>query len=402
MAMSFTVYADSEKYIFDEAEYITSSSEDVLNEKAADIYEDTGIIVSYLVVKDPGESAYDYAENTYKKNFGKKAGILLIETDDTWNIYKVGKAEKSFTSDDEEKLWDACAGADYYNEGVASYLDAAVDVLNDKGIVAKDQKEDDQTTTEPSEEKQSTADVNHPPRLVDDADLLSVDEESELVAKLNEISKRQVFDIAVVTVDSLGGKTPEAFADDYFDYNGYGLGADDDGIILVISMGEREMTMSTHGFGITAFTDAGQDYMWDMIMPYINNETYATAFNEFADMCDDYVTQAKTGEPYDVNNMPENVGMLGIIMWLIPSFGIGAVVSIFLKKKKRKSLKIVMMRNDASDYWDELNLTEEYDQYLRTDVTTIKVKDDDDDHNGGSSVHISSSGRTHGGSSRSF
>ena len=61
-----------------------------------------------------------------------------------------------------------------------------------------------------------------------------------------------------------------------------------------------------------------------------------------------------------------------------------------------------MMRNDASDYWDELELTENYDQYLRRDITTVKVKSDDDDSSGGSSVHISSSGAVHGGSSRSF
>ena len=43
------------------------------------------------------------------------------------------------------------------------------------------------------------------PRLVDDADLLTSSEESELLSLLNEISERQKMDIVVVTVDSLGG-----------------------------------------------------------------------------------------------------------------------------------------------------------------------------------------------------
>ena len=401
MAMTFNVYADSTKYVFDEAEKITTASEESLNAKAQAIYDKTGIVVSYVVVADAGsDGSFEYAKKAYKENFGKKDGILLIETDTKWSIYKQGKAEDIFSSKDEEKMWDACANADYYNEGVDAYLDVASGILSAEGVVAE--KEAQPETEAVVTEEAAAPDPNHPVRLVDDADLLASEEEQDLLAKLNEISERQAVDVVVVAVDSLGGKTPEAFADDYFDYNGYGIGADRDGIILVISMGERQMAMSTRGFGITAFTDEGQDYIWDMITPYIGNESYAAAFNEFADLCDDFISQAKAGEPYDVGNMPDKVGIIGIIAWLIPSFLIAAVISLFLKKKKRKSLKTVMMRNDATDYWDELELTENYDQYLRRDITTVKIKSDDDDSSGGSSVHISSSGATHGGSSRSF
>ena len=58
------------------------------------------------------------------------------------------------------------------------------------------------------------------PRLVDDADLLTNSEESELLDLLDEISERQKVDVVVVTVDSLEGKSPMAFADDFYDYNG--------------------------------------------------------------------------------------------------------------------------------------------------------------------------------------
>ena len=57
------------------------------------------------------------------------------------------------------------------------------------------------------------------PLLVDNADLLTDEEESELEAQLDEVSERQAFDVAVVTVDSLEGKTAEAYADDFYDYN---------------------------------------------------------------------------------------------------------------------------------------------------------------------------------------
>ena len=46
------------------------------------------------------------------------------------------------------------------------------------------------------------------PRLVDDAGLLSSREERDLLSRLDEISFRLGADIVVVTVDSLGSKTP--------------------------------------------------------------------------------------------------------------------------------------------------------------------------------------------------
>ena len=77
------------------------------------------------------------------------------------------------------------------------------------------------------------------PLLVDEAGLLSEEESSTLINKLEEISQRQKNEVAVVTVNSLEGKTAEAYADDYYDYNGYGYGENDDGLLLLVSMGER-------------------------------------------------------------------------------------------------------------------------------------------------------------------
>ena len=62
------------------------------------------------------------------------------------------------------------------------------------------------------------------PRLVDGADLLTDSEETALRDKLDEISERQQVDLVIVTTDSLEGKSPMEFADDFYDYNGYGFG----------------------------------------------------------------------------------------------------------------------------------------------------------------------------------
>ena len=78
------------------------------------------------------------------------------------------------------------------------------------------------------------------PRLTDQADLLSDDEETELLHKLDEISERQQSDIVVVTRKSLKGKSAMEYADDFYDNNGYGFGDGKDGILFLISMEERD------------------------------------------------------------------------------------------------------------------------------------------------------------------
>lgn len=72
------------------------------------------------------------------------------------------------------------------------------------------------------------------PRFVDNAGLLTDFEQSELLDKLDEISRRQQVDVVVVTTDALNGKTPETYADDFYDNNSYGFGADCDGVRLLL------------------------------------------------------------------------------------------------------------------------------------------------------------------------
>ena len=103
------------------------------------------------------------------------------------------------------------------------------------------------------------------PRLTDEADLLTDEEEELLLKQLDEISERQNCDVVVAAVDGLDGKSAMEYADDFYDYNGYGMGNERDGIILLVSMEERDWWISTCGFGITAFTDDGLDYILSLI-----------------------------------------------------------------------------------------------------------------------------------------
>lgn len=243
-------------------------------------------------------------------------------------------------------------------------------------------------------------------RIADWAELLSESEEAELSDRLDEISERQKFDIVIVTLDSLEGADIVAYADDFFDYNGYGFGEGKDGILFLISMEERDWCISTSGYGITAFTDAGQEYLSEKFLPYLSDGAYADAFQTFAEWCDDYITQARAGTPYDVDNIPvEPFSPLGA---LIIAVVVGFVVSFIVTGIMRLSLHSVFSEPAADSYMkkDSLRITKNYDLFLYKNVTrTEKPKETSTStsgSSGGSTTHVSSSGNTHGGSKGKF
>ena len=92
-------------------------------------------------------------------------------------------------------------------------------------------------------------------RVQDLADLLSDSEEAALLENLDELCERQKMEIVVLTTDTLEGLTPRDYADDIYDYSGFGYGEDRDGALLLISMEDNDWYISTHGYGITVFTD---------------------------------------------------------------------------------------------------------------------------------------------------
>lgn len=245
------------------------------------------------------------------------------------------------------------------------------------------------------------------PRLVDKADLLSESEETELLAKLDEISERQQADIVVVTRKSLKGKSPMEYADDFYDHKGYGFGDGKDGILFLISMEERDWYISTSGFGITAVTDAGREYMSEQFLDYLKEGEYAAAFTLFAELCDDYLTQAHTGRPYDVDFLPkEPFEFVGMFILL---FGIAFIISLIATGIMKGKLKSVYSQSKADSYVKQgsMKLTKESDLFLYRHIERREKPKENNSpsrssHSGGSSTHKSSSGATHGGGGGKF
>lgn len=239
--------------------------------------------------------------------------------------------------------------------------------------------------------------------VVDNADLLTQTEENELSEKLQDISDELQFDVVVVTTNSIGSKTATEYADDYFDYNGYGRGSNNDGALFLVDMGDRKWAISTSGYGIEAIVDSALDDMEEEIVPYLKSGDYDGAFNEFADLTYDIVNDAKNGKSYSNSTTSTTKNHKNIGANLIVAFSIGAGISLIIILVYRSKLKPVKFQKEAKEYIvpGSFNLRRSDDVFLYFNITKVPIpKNNDSDDSG--SFHSSSSGSSHGGSSGSF
>ena len=239
--------------------------------------------------------------------------------------------------------------------------------------------------------------------VVDNADLLTQTEENELSEKLQDISDELQFDVVVVTTNSTGSKTATEYADDYFDYNGYGRGSNNDGALFLVDMGDRKWAISTSGYGIEAIVDSALDDMEEEIVPYLKSGDYDGAFNEFADLTYDIVNDAKNGKSYSNSTTSTTKNHKNIGTNLIVAFSIGAGISLIIILVYRSKLKPVKCQKDAKEYIvpGSFNLRRSDDVFLYFNITKVPIRKNNDSDDSGS-FHSSSSGSSHGGSSGSF
>ena len=392
LILPVNVSAEEGQYIYDECEYFSSGEIDELNQKASDIKDETGYnITAYITQIEDGNEIQNAAQDFYTSHFGAEDGVILIYNDEVGEAAVVVGADSQalISSNTLDTMLDAYNTPEYYYDAVYDYLNAAETAF----ITRLGGEETDQETS------QSIPDSRLLPRMVDYADVLTDDEETELEDILNEISERQKLDVVVATVPSLEGKTPMEYADDFYDYNGYGIGPQRDGIILLLSMEQRDWWISTTGHGITVFTDAGIRYLSEQFLPYFGEDEYLDGFKEFASWSDQFITEANENEPYDSENLPkEKAG----IRWVFYSIIMGFMISFLIACIKKSNMKSIVQQHSAQEYTREgsVNMTYRNDRFIRRYTTSRKIEKSSS--SSGSSTHTSSSGSSHGGGGGKF
>ena len=245
--------------------------------------------------------------------------------------------------------------------------------------------------------------------VIDNADLMSSSEEAALEEKAQALRQEYGMDVVILTVDSLDGKRPQDYADDYYDYNGYAA----DGVLFLLSMEERDWYISTKGNAIYALTDYGIQQVGESALPYLKNGDYYSAFDAFLDALPTYFSAYSDGAPIDgyadtsgdyYHGDQEDVVYYEHVNILI-SIAIGAVIGGITVLIMRACMNTKRPQRSAGSYLNDssYHLRTNQDLFLYSNVTKTRIQQESSSSGGGgSSVHTSSSGSTHGGGGGKF
>ena len=259
------------------------------------------------------------------------------------------------------------------------------------------------------------------PRVIDHAGLLTASEKSRLEARALALIEANDMDIVIVTTNTLDGKTPTAYSDDFFDYRGYGWRKTEtnditagSGILVLVNMGERDLYFSTKGTGMTAFYDNALNHMYDNVRAQLGNQKYDAAFGAFLDDVEGYLGDYTSGtkDYYNASGgdtfidyggggiSPGTVVFVGLLLALL-------IAWLAVRSMKRK-LNTARPQAAATSYMTQgsFRLTGQQDIFLYSTTTqTARAQESSSSGGGGyssSGSHSSSSGSSHGGGGGKF
>lgn len=262
--------------------------------------------------------------------------------------------------------------------------------------------------------KDNTPQVDETRKIYDYAELFNSVQEESLYQDIIEFINANEMDMAVVTIDDNNKMSAMDYADDFYDYNNFGIGSTYDGLLFLIDMDNREMWISTTGEAQRVYDDYRIDKILDRTYDKISIKDYFGCANEFIERSSYY---AALGVPDSNKNTyideygdyivdsEEDFLITLIACWvtsLIPSIIITIIFMIIALSKH----KMVKKQTHAGAYLKSINVTNRQDIFLNTHTSSVYIgsssSSSGSSRSGGSSTHRSSSGRSHGGGGRRF
>lgn len=255
-------------------------------------------------------------------------------------------------------------------------------------------------------------------RIYDYADLLTDEEEASLKEQASSIAEEYEMDVAIVLTDKIEGLSSAAYADDFYDYNDFGCGEGDDGLLMLVNMADREIWITTYGTAISYFPDDKIDDITESVAMYLGDGAYYKASKIFLSETEDTVRKDPTGtttdfqvEPSAVKPAPPQTAkerwseLLGMA-----TMGATVIASIVTSIVIASHGKLSSGGKPTAAYVGDsrLHLTNRRDIFINSTMKRTKIpKDPPSGSSGGgsrgvSTTHTSSSGRAHGGGGRKF
>ena len=219
--------------------------------------------------------------------------------------------------------------------------------------------------------------------LVDNADLLSLRQEREVLQVLEQVEKAHNVRVAVVTMPSIGNNSMAAYANKLVD-NVYNDGAKGNMVLLQV-IDQRKWYISTDSKlkDITGTNDS-VNYMSKAFVTYLSNGDYPNAYKVYATKANDLLDYyAKNGKPVKKEKPFPNEPAL--VFALFGAF----IFTKSIRKSLLDSMSNVNAAVAADAYLDErsFELKDSSDTYMYSNVVAVPRPRGNGHHGGGSGGH---------------
>ena len=270
-----------------------------------------------------------------------------------------------------------------------------------------------------------TGAVSGQTRVFDQAGLFSETEKIQLEEEIAQCRKNTKMDVVVVSAYA-DDRTAEEYADDYYDYGGFGVGKKASGVLLLYYMdgpGQPggECYISTTGTMINMLTDERIESILDDVYGDLGNRDFAGAAEHFLEDVKAYVKEGVESGQYTYDrDTGEIVRYHSIRLYEVAIAMVIAGISagsVCLDIKKRYAMKqssrevsnsLQAYRADCAFHFSVAG-----DKMVNKYVRSVPIPRNTSSGSGGrghsgsssagrSTIHTSSSGRSHGGGGRRF
>lgn len=240
-------------------------------------------------------------------------------------------------------------------------------------------------------------------KVYDFAEELTEEEEQKLYKKIMEFIDEYDTELIILTINKpFSDEDNDAFADDFYDYNDFGIGFDKyDGIVLLHNAHYSNKYYNYYTFGNAQlyFGPQRDNKILDYIYNDLKNSKFYTGFDKFIDKAAYFYIQGRDPELKDYE--VDNNGYL-YKRYVPPIFG-GVLISVIVVAISMaimvKKNKMVRKAYYASEYLDKesINYRKSEDKFIRTYVTKTYIPPSSSGSSGGGggghSSHSGSSGR---------
>ena len=232
--------------------------------------------------------------------------------------------------------------------------------------------------------------------LVDDlADTLTRQQADELQERAAAITQRHQCEVIIITIEAMDDDDGiYEWATYFYEKYDYGFGAEKSGIMLLLSMAERDYALIAYGFGNTAFTDYGKDVMLDKhILPLLAQNKYFEAFSAYLDKTDEYLSMARAGTPFDTNTDPA-MDREDFLYRLTAVIFLPLLLAILICEMWKKQMKTAVSATTAHNYIpaNGFKLTGQADMFLYKTQTRTKIERNTNTTSGGGGTTRDSKG----------